>query len=142
MVMIEAMAVGCPVIAFRRGAAPEIVVHQKSGFLVEGVHEMVQSIGRIDEIDRATVSTHVEHHFTAHVMTEKYIRVYKKVIASSRGKNALRYHSSQEPHIAPLVPVKTHESLLMPDKLSHGAKKTMNGNHVWSKRASMAVKKP
>jgi hypothetical protein len=58
-------------------------------------------------------------------MTEKYIKVYKQVIASSRGKNALRYHSSQEPHIAPLVPVKTYESLLVPDKISHGAKKTI-----------------
>jgi glycosyltransferase involved in cell wall biosynthesis len=39
MVMIEAMAVGCSVIAFARGAAPEIVAHRRSGFLVEEVEE-------------------------------------------------------------------------------------------------------
>jgi glycosyltransferase involved in cell wall biosynthesis len=125
MVMIEAMAVGCPVISFRRGAAPEIVVHQKSGFLVEGVDEMVQYIGRIDEIDRVAVRAHVEHHFTAHVMAEKYNRVYKKVIASSREKNALRRSSSHEALIAPLalLPMKTNDSLLVPYQVSHVAKK-------------------
>jgi glycosyltransferase involved in cell wall biosynthesis len=127
MVMIEAMAVGCPVIAFRRGAAPEIVVHQKSGFLVEGVDEMVQCIGRIDEIDRVAVRAHVEHHFTAHAMTEKYTRVYKKIIASSHGKNALRRYSSQETPVAPLalLPRKTNDSLLVPYQVSHVAQKTV-----------------
>src|SRR5947209_16391323 len=59
MVMIEAMALGCPVIAFARGAAPEIVVHGKTGFLVHDVDEMVRFIPRIDEIDRAVTRLHV-----------------------------------------------------------------------------------
>ncbi len=105
MVMIEAMAVGCPVIAFHRGAAPEIVAHRKSGFLVEDVDEMAQYIGKIDEIDRVAVRAHVEHHFTAYAMAEKYTRVYKKIIAASRGKNVLGRSSSQETSVAPLVPV-------------------------------------
>ena len=113
MVMIEAMAVGCPVIAFDRGAASEIVAHRKSGFLVEGVNEMVRSIGRIDEIDRVAVRAHVERHFTAHAMTEKYTRVYKKIIASSRGKHAFGRSCSQVAPLA-LTFVKTNESLLMP----------------------------
>src|SRR6266567_3974334 len=58
MVMIEAMAVGCPVIAFARGAAPEIVAHRRSGFLVQNVNEMVRFIPRIDEIDRVVVHAH------------------------------------------------------------------------------------
>ena len=82
MVMIEAMAVGCPVIAFRRGAVPEIVIHGKSGFLVNDVNEMVLSIARIDELDREVVRAHVEQHFTSHIMAQKYTKVYKKVIAS------------------------------------------------------------
>ncbi|GAC1637546.1 MAG: glycosyltransferase family 4 protein [Ktedonobacteraceae bacterium] len=83
MVMIEAMAVGCPVIAFNRGAAPEILAHGKSGFLARDVDEMVQYISRINELDRTAVRAHVEHNFTARVMAEKYVKVYKKVIASS-----------------------------------------------------------
>lgn len=83
MVMIEAMAVGCPVIAFHRGAAPEIVAHGTSGFLVDNVDEMAHSIARIDELSRGAVSAHVEQNFTARVMAQKYVKVYKKVIASS-----------------------------------------------------------
>ena len=84
MVMIEAMAVGCPVISFARGAAPEIVVDGKTGFLVRNLGEMVQAIPRIDEIDREETRLHVEHNFSAQVMAEHYTQVYKKVIAMSK----------------------------------------------------------
>jgi glycosyltransferase involved in cell wall biosynthesis len=81
MVMIEAMAVGCPVISFARGAAPEIVVDGKTGFLVQDLAEMVQAIPRIGEIDREETRLHVEHNFSAQVMAEHYSQVYKEVIA-------------------------------------------------------------
>src|SRR5260221_9309070 len=84
MVMIEAMALGCPVISFARGAAPEIVVHGTTGFLVRHVDEMVQSIPKIDEIDRETTRLHVERNFSACVMAEKYTQVYEKVIAMNK----------------------------------------------------------
>jgi glycosyltransferase involved in cell wall biosynthesis len=80
MVMIEAMACGCPVISFNRGAAPEIVVHGENGFLVHNVAEMVQHIACIDEIDRDTLCPYVEQYFSARVMAEKYVNLYKKVI--------------------------------------------------------------
>ena len=86
MVMIEAMAVGCPVIAIDRGAASEVVAHGRSGFLVADASEMAQSISRIDELDREVVRAYAEHHFTARTMTEKYTAVYKKIIASSPAK--------------------------------------------------------
>ncbi|MDQ6659755.1 MAG: glycosyltransferase, partial [Chloroflexota bacterium] len=84
MVMIEAMALGCPVISFARGAAPEIVVHRKNGFLVHDVNEMVEFIPRIDEIDREVTRGYIERNFSARVMAEKYIKIYKKVIAASK----------------------------------------------------------
>lgn len=85
MVMIEAMALGCPVISFARGAAPEIVVHRKTGFLVHDVEEMVRFIPRIDEIDREVTRMYVERNFSVRVMAEKYVKIYKRVIASSKG---------------------------------------------------------
>ena len=84
MVMIEAMALGCPVISFARGAAPEIVVHGSTGFLVQHLDEMVQCIPKIDEIDRETARLHVERHFSAQVMAENYKHIYEKVIASRK----------------------------------------------------------
>lgn len=81
MVMIEAMALGCPVISFERGAAPEIIADQKTGFLVHNVDEMVERIPRIAEIDQAVVRMHIENNFSARVMAEKYVQIYKKVSA-------------------------------------------------------------
>ncbi len=86
MVMIEAMAVGCPVISFRRGAAPEVVAHQTSGFLVHNVKEMLRALAHIDELDRKMVRRHVELHFSVRVMAEKYTRIYQNVIATSLSK--------------------------------------------------------
>jgi len=81
MVMIEAMSLGCPVISFARGAAPEIVAHNQTGFLVHDIDEMVQSIPLIDEIDRDMTRSHVEDHFSARIMAQKYLQIYEKVIA-------------------------------------------------------------
>jgi len=86
MVMVEAMALGCPVISFERGAAPEIIVHGETGFLVRNVAEMVEYIPRVNEIDRDFLHEYVEQHFSAHVMAEKYGKVYEKVIEMNRVK--------------------------------------------------------
>ena len=91
MVMIEAMALGCPVISFPRGAAPEIVVHRKTGFLVHDVNEMVKFFPRIDGIDRNVTREHVEKNFSARAMAEKYIKVYKKVIRKKKEAATHRY---------------------------------------------------
>ena len=82
MVMIEAMALGCPVISFDRGAASELIVHGNTGFLVQDVDEMVRFIPRIDEIDREVTRQHVEEHFSVRAMAEKYMRVYRQVICA------------------------------------------------------------
>jgi glycosyltransferase involved in cell wall biosynthesis len=81
MVMLEAMALGCPVISFARGAAPELVVDGETGFLVQHVDEMVQAIPKIDEINRETTRQHVKHNFSAQRMAENYTQVYMKVMA-------------------------------------------------------------
>lgn len=89
MVMIEAMAAGCPVIAFRRGAAKEIIASGKVGFLVNDVAEMVKAIKSIDFIDRNNVRCYIETHFSAQVMVENYTGVYKQVIRTKREKKLL-----------------------------------------------------
>jgi glycosyltransferase involved in cell wall biosynthesis len=78
------MALGCPVISFARGAAPELVVDGETGFLVQNVDEMVRAISRIDEIDREATRLHVERNFSAQRMAENYTQVYTKVIAMSK----------------------------------------------------------
>ena len=90
MVMVEAMAFGCPVISFERGAVPEIIAHGKTGFLVQNLAEMIQYIPRIDEIARNTLPTYVEQNFSARVMAQNYEQVYKKVIRMKKGKATSR----------------------------------------------------
>jgi glycosyltransferase involved in cell wall biosynthesis len=106
MVMIEAMAVGCPVISFARGAASEIVVHRKTGFLVHDVHEMIRFIPRIRELDRAVVRAYVERNFSVRVMAQKYVRLYKKVIAASQAASVLS--------VPVVTPAKTQKALVTP----------------------------
>ena len=76
-VVLEAMAFGCPVIGFARGVVPELIVHGKTGFLVDTVEEMVSCIPRIGEIDRRATHLHVDSNFSARVMAEKYVKIYQ-----------------------------------------------------------------
>ena len=83
MVMIEAMAVGCPVISFKRGAAPELIVDEKTGFLVDDVEGMVRAMASIDSIDRQATRQHIEEHFSARVMAENYMKIYQQIIQTN-----------------------------------------------------------
>ena len=78
-VVLEAMALGCPVIAFARGVLPELVLHERTGFLAYDLEEMVQYIPRIEELDRRKTHIHVERHFSARVMTDKYLKIYARL---------------------------------------------------------------
>lgn len=80
MVMIEAMACGTPVIAYRRGSVPEIVRDGKTGFIVDNLDGMVEAIGRIREIDRAACRKHVEENFTVEKMVKGYESAYARII--------------------------------------------------------------
>ncbi len=88
MVMIEALALGCPVIAFAGGVACEIILHEETGFLVNTVDEMARAIPHIDEIDRQVLRLYVDRRFSAHVMARNYLRVYTNVIQDHK-KSAL-----------------------------------------------------
>lgn len=85
LTMIEAMACGTPVIAPRRASVPEIVVDNKTGFIVSPdptkiVSEMQQVLEKIDQIDRRACRVHVEKNFTAKKMADGYEKVYQKVL--------------------------------------------------------------
>lgn len=79
LVMVEAMACGTPVIAFARGAAPEVIADGETGFVVQDVDSMVEALGRIDTIDPARCRRHVEENFDIPVMMEGYLRLYREI---------------------------------------------------------------
>ena len=81
MVMIEAMACGTPVIAYNKGAIPEVIDEGKNGFVVENEEQMVKAVADVPKIDRSFCRKAVEERFTIGAMVSGYETVYEDVIA-------------------------------------------------------------
>ncbi len=77
MVMIEAMACGTPVIAFRCGSTPEIIDDGYSGYLVESVEQAVAAVRRLDRLDRRVARTCFERRFTIERVADDYLSIYQ-----------------------------------------------------------------
>jgi glycosyltransferase involved in cell wall biosynthesis len=84
LVMIEAMLSGTPVIAFPRGAAPEVVEEGVTGFLVNDAAEMADALLRAGELDRDACRRRARERFSSARMVRDYLRVYRAAIASAR----------------------------------------------------------
>lgn len=80
LVLIEAMACGTPVIAYKMGAIPEIVVDGVTGFVVRNVKEAVKAVFSLDRIDPLNCRRHVEENFSVKKMVDEYERLYKEVL--------------------------------------------------------------
>jgi glycosyltransferase involved in cell wall biosynthesis len=79
IVMAEALACGVPVIGFNRGSVPEVVIHGKTGFIVNTMDEMVEAISKINTIDRSEVRKDCVNRFSVEVIAEQYLGLFKKV---------------------------------------------------------------
>jgi glycosyltransferase involved in cell wall biosynthesis len=77
LVMIEAMACGTPVVAFRRGSVPEIIEDGTSGFIVDTIEQAVFAVQRISSLDRAKVRATFERRFTVERMAQDYAEIYQ-----------------------------------------------------------------
>lgn len=81
LVMVEAMACGLPVIAFRgTGATDELVVDGTTGFLVHDIEEMIDAVNRIPSLDRNACRRHIETSFSVEQMVKAYEQLYRSVI--------------------------------------------------------------
>ena len=80
LVMIEAMAMGTPVIAWSHGAAPEIVEDGVTGFLVESAGEAIHAVGRLGTLDRQRIRRCFEERFSAVRMAADYLSIYRMLV--------------------------------------------------------------
>jgi glycosyltransferase involved in cell wall biosynthesis len=89
LVAIEAMACGTPVIAFNRGAVPEIVEPGVTGFVVEDETSAVAAVARAPSLSRATIRSRFEQRFTARRMGEDYVALYRELIEAAEARRRL-----------------------------------------------------
>lgn len=83
--VVEAMACGTPVIAFRRGATPELIKHGVNGFLADTEEELVSFMSRVDEIDPHACRAVAEEHFAGPVMARRYAAMYHRILEEMGG---------------------------------------------------------
>jgi glycosyltransferase involved in cell wall biosynthesis len=77
LVMIEALACGTPVIAWRRGSVPEVLADGVTGYIVDSVEEAVTAVGKIDSLSRTTCRHVFEQRFDASRMANDYLDIYR-----------------------------------------------------------------
>jgi glycosyltransferase involved in cell wall biosynthesis len=80
MVMIESMACGTPVVAFRNGAVPEVIENGVSGFIVESMDDAVLATASACALSRERCRQAFEERFQARRMALDYLRIYSEVI--------------------------------------------------------------
>lgn len=100
LVMIEAFALGTPVVAFRRGSVPEVVEEGVTGYAVDSVEEAVQAVSRLGELDRGRIRSVFEQRFSVERMTSDYLALYERLL--EREERPLKWASSGGPAL--LVP--------------------------------------
>ncbi len=80
LVMIEALACGTPVIAYRRGSVPEIIKDGVVGFIVSDAEGAAQAVNKIDQIDRHRCRNYFERYFSDERMAAEYLTIYQRLL--------------------------------------------------------------
>lgn len=91
LVLIEAMACGCPIVAFNKGSIPEVILDGKTGFIVEDVEEMARSIENIYKINRLECRKHALKNFNAERMVAGYEEIYYNLLRKEQFKYDKNY---------------------------------------------------
>ena len=84
LVMIEAMACGTPVIAFRRGSVPEVIEDGLTGLIVDDVDAAVLAARKVGDLDRAAIRARFEARFGVERMARDYVALYRRLAASTK----------------------------------------------------------
>jgi glycosyltransferase involved in cell wall biosynthesis len=89
LVMIEALACGVPVIAFRRGSVPEVIDHGVTGFIVDSVEDAIEATRKVHELDRRTCREVFEERFNATRMAQDHVTLYEELVERLASGRAL-----------------------------------------------------
>ena len=81
LTMVEAMATGTPVVTYRAGSVPEIVVDGVTGFICDTFNGMILAVPKVAELDRRACRARVEQVFSANAMADGYEQAYASLLA-------------------------------------------------------------
>jgi glycosyltransferase involved in cell wall biosynthesis len=82
LVMIEALACGTPVIAWRRGSVPEVIDEGVTGYITETIDDAVDAVAKIGRLSRARCRQVFEERFDADRMAADYVEIYRRAVAA------------------------------------------------------------
>jgi glycosyltransferase involved in cell wall biosynthesis len=107
LVMIEALACGTPVIAWRNGSVPEVIDDGVTGFVVDSVGEAVRAVGRVAGLSRAVCRRRFEERYDSVRMARDYVDVYRKLVhdgpdLAEPAPHTLRAPAARDPGRAPV----------------------------------------
>jgi glycosyltransferase involved in cell wall biosynthesis len=102
--MIEAMACGTPVIAYRSGSVPEVVEDGVTGFIVENEEQAVRAVGDLGRLDRRKVRARFEERFSADRMAREYESAYRGLISAAAGHSAAAFAAPNAEHRRETMP--------------------------------------
>ena len=78
--MIESMACGTPIIAYRRGSVSEVMDDGVTGFIVEDEDSAVEAVGRLGSLNRKRIRSVFEERFSASRMANDYVAIYRQLV--------------------------------------------------------------
>jgi glycosyltransferase involved in cell wall biosynthesis len=99
LVMIEAMACGTPVLAFRRGSVAEIIDHGVTGGIADGMSDAVRMLPQVLALDRGKVRRRFEERFSVTRMARDYVQVYRSLIKQA----SLAEQAAARPRLQPML---------------------------------------
>ena len=87
LTIVESQACGTPVIAFEKGAAPELIKEGETGFVVKSEEEMVEAVKKVSQLKRTACRAWVEQNFSVEKMVDGYEALYKKLTEQQKPQN-------------------------------------------------------
>jgi glycosyltransferase involved in cell wall biosynthesis len=89
LVMIESLACGTPVVAFRGGSVAEVIEHGVTGFIVDDLDQAIDATKRTHRLDRCACRDAFSRRFSGPRMAAAYVQLYRQLISSAAGADSV-----------------------------------------------------